>query len=264
MKVARRCIGRFRCYSVSGFCQGVHVVEIHVLQQRARPSRVGMRKMHDQDMASRLRAGDEAAFREIVAEYGGRLARLARSFSRNDAVIEEAVQETWLAVIRGIHGFEGRSALRTWIFGILVNQARRLAVREHRHAQVALGGNIASGPPSSREDDEDREPGMGRNGMWVEPPAPWGLENPESAILSQETLRVIEGALAHLPEAQRQVVLLRDVEGLGSEQVCNVLDLTDTNQRVLLHRGRARVRRALDRYVKDGTLEAPPARAVRR
>ncbi len=220
--------------------------------------------MHDPEIASRLKAGDEAAFREIVAEYGGRLSRLARSFSRNDAVIEEAVQETWLAVIRGIHGFEGRAPLRSWIFGILVNQARRLAVREHRHAQVALGRSVAGGPSSSPEDGEDREPGMGSNGMWAEPPAPWGLENPESAMLSKETLRVIEAALADLPEAQRQVVLLRDVEGLGSEEVCNILDLSDTNQRVLLHRGRARVRRALDRYMKEGTLEAPAARAGRR
>jgi len=217
--------------------------------------------MHDEQITARLRAGDEAAFREIVAEYGGRLSRLARSFSRNDAVIEEAVQETWMAVIRGIHGFEGRAPLRTWIFGILVNQARRLAVREHRHAQVALGGNIASGASSMAEDAEDHEPGMGSHGKWVEPPAPWGLENPESVFLSMETLRVIEAAVAELPEFQRRVVLLRDVEGLSAEETCNILEVSDTNQRVLLHRGRARVRRALDRYVKDGTLEAPQARA---
>ncbi len=215
--------------------------------------------MHDQELTSRLRAGDEAAFRELVAEYGGRLSRLARSFSRNDAVIEEAVQETWLAVIGGIHGFEGRAPLRTWIFGILVNQARRLAVREHRHAQVTHMGKTAAGMSSPHADAEDREPGMGRNGMWAEPPAPWG-QNPESAILAKETLRVIEAALAELHESQRQVVLLRDVEGMESSEVCNVLGLTDTNQRVLLHRGRARVRRALDRYMKEGALEARSTR----
>jgi RNA polymerase sigma-70 factor (ECF subfamily) len=218
--------------------------------------------MRDSDVVSRLRAGDEAAFREMVAEYGGRLSRLARSFSRNDAVIEEAVQETWLAVFQGIHGFQGRSTLRTWLFGILVNQARRLAVREHRHARVALGGNGVPGQSPSNGDG-DREPGMGRNGMWVEPPAPWGLENPESAMVSKETLGAIEAGLADLPETQRQVVLLRDVEGLGSEEVCNVLGVTDTNQRVLLHRGRARVRWALDRYMKEGTLDGRPAGAGR-
>ncbi len=220
--------------------------------------------MHDLELTSRLRAGDEAAFREIVAEYGGRLSRLARSFSRNDAVIEEAVQETWLAVIRGIHGFEGRAPLRTWIFGILVNQARRLAVREHRHSQVAHGASIPAGTSSSHADEEDREPGMGSNGMWVEPPTPWGLQNPESAVLSEETLQVIQAALAELPEAQRQVVLLRDVEDMDSSEVCNVLNLSDTNQRVLLHRGRARVRRALDRYMKEGTLETRSARREKR
>jgi RNA polymerase sigma-70 factor (ECF subfamily) len=215
--------------------------------------------MHDQAMVSRLRAGDDAAFREIVAEYGGRLSRLARAFSRNQAVIDEAVQETWLAVIRGIGGFEGRAPLRTWIFGILVNQARRLAVREHRHTCAAAAGEPARAP----KEGEDHEPGMGGNGMWAEPPVPWGLQNPESAILSKETLRVLEQALAALPETQRQVVLLRDVEGLGSKEVCNVLAVSDTNQRVLLHRGRARVRRALDRYLREGGHEAAPARVER-
>lgn len=168
-----------------------------------------------------------------------------------------------MAVIRGIHGFEGRAPLRTWIFGILVNQARRLAVREHRHAQVAAGGDLAPGA-SGTEDEDAREPGMGANGMWTDPPAPWGLENPESALLSKETLQVVETALAGLPEAQRQVILLRDVEGLESDEICNILGVSDTNQRVLLHRGRARLRQALDRYVKDGTLSVPPARAGRR
>lgn len=216
--------------------------------------------MQDHELVQRLRAGDEGAFRELVTEYGGRLARLARSFSRNDAVIEEAVQETWMAVIRGIHGFEGRSPLRTWMFGILANQARRLAVREHRHAQTALGTAGAPGPGSGDSAAEDREPGMGAHGMWAEAPVPWGLEDPAAVLLSRETLRVIETALEGLPESQRQVVLLRDVEGVGAEEACNILEISDTHQRVLLHRGRAQVRRALDRYVKDGTLEAPPAR----
>ena len=208
--------------------------------------------MHDRELAARLKAGDETAFREIVTTYGGRLARLARSFSRNDAVIAEAVQETWLAVIRGVDGFEGRAPLRSWIFGILVNQARRLAVREHRQAEIASGR--AAGSERSASNADDREPGMGRNGMWTDPPVPWGLENPESAILRRETLEVIEGALADLPESQRQVVLLRDVEGLGPEEVCNILGISDTNQRVLLHRGRSMLRRALDHYMTEGAL----------
>lgn len=216
--------------------------------------------MHDEDLAARLKAGDEAAFRGLVAEYGGRLARLARSYSRNDAVIEEAVQETWLAVIRGLHGFEGRAPLRAWIFGILVNQARRLAVREHRHAGGAASPTPGAASPEG-EDSNDREPGMGRDGKWAEPPVPWGLENPESVALSQETLRVVQTTVGDLPENQRQVVLLRDIEGLSPEEVCNILAISGTNQRVLLHRGRARVRRALDQYMKEGTLPPRSGRA---
>ena len=218
------------------------------------PHAVGRRivALHDRELADRLRSGDERAFRELVAEYGGRLARLARSFSRNDAVIEEAVQETWLAVIRGVHAFEGRALLRTWIFGILVNQARRLAVREHRHAQVAAGGNLSPGSAAETSAGDDLEPGMGRTGMWLEAPTPWGLENPESVMLSRETLQVVEAAIAELPDSQRQVILLRDVEGVDAEEVCNILGVSDTNQRVMLHRGRAHVRTALDRYMKEG------------
>ena len=195
----------------------------------------------------RLKAGDEQAFRTIVAEYGGRLARLARSFSRNEAVIEEAVQETWLAVIRGIGQFEGRAPFRFWLFGILANQARRLAVREHRHARI--------GGPAPRigavGEADDREPGMGEDGKWVTPPASWGLEDPASVFQSRETLAVIEEAVATLPVNQRQVVLLRDLEGLDAGTVCNILELTDTHQRVLLHRGRTRIRQALDRYLAE-------------
>ena len=216
---------------------------------------------HGQEFVARLRRGDEAAFRELVAHYEGRLTRLARSFCRNDAVIEEAVQETWLAVIKGIHGFEGRSPLQSWIFGILVNHARKLAVREQKHA---LAGQQVVHAETTREDSDDgdhREPGMGPNGMWQTPPTPWGLENPESAFLSQETLRIIEQALEDMPEAQRRVVVLRDVEGLSAEEVCNILGVSGTNERVLLHRGRARVRRALDTYLVE---RSPRPTSVRR
>ena len=207
---------------------------------------------HDQEFVARLRRGDEAAFRELVGEYQGRLARLARSFCRNDSVIEEAVQETWLAVIKGIHGFEGRAPLQSWIFSILVNHARKLAVREHRHDGVGQGVAPASASHEDAEDGDQREPGMGPNGRWETPPTPWGLENPESVFLSQETLRVIEQAIEAMPEAQRRVVVLRDVEGLPAEEVCNILGVSGTNERVLLHRGRAKVRTALDAYLGEG------------
>lgn len=205
---------------------------------------------HDQELVARLRAGDEAAFRELVGEFQGRLTRLARSFCRNDSVIEEAVQETWLAVIKGISGFEGRAPLQTWIFSILVNHARKLAVREKRHSEAGRRETPEMTMDKDPAGDDESEPGMGPKGMWENPPTPWGLENPESIMLREETLRVIEEALETMPEAQRRVVLLRDVEGLRAEEACNILGVSGTNERVLLHRGRARVRRALDAYLR--------------
>lgn len=202
----------------------------------------------DPAFVARLKAGDERAFRQLVEEYHGRLARLARSFCRTDALIEEAVQETWLAVIKGISRFEGRSPLQSWLFGILANIARKMAVREKRHHDV--GKELDAPITDSRDLDgnDEPEPGMGASGRWEQPPAPWGFEDPESIVLRQETLAVVERAIELMPESQRRVLLLRDVEGLASEDVCNILGVTGTNERVLLHRGRARVRLALDAY----------------
>ncbi len=214
--------------------------------------------MDEPALLQRLRAGDERAFRELVEALGGPLARLARSFTRDDAVVAEAVQETWLGVIRGLHGFEGRSALRTWIFGILVHQARRLAVREHRHR----ASSFAIVDDWDDERVAAREPGMSSSGHWLVPPTRWGLDDPESAMLGREVLDLVREAVEDLPNAQRAVVLLRDLEGLGSEEACNILGIEDTHQRVLLHRGRSRVRQALDRYLQDGVVgdEAPARR----
>ncbi len=219
-----------------------------------------MHGSHDRELAARLWAGDESAFEALVDEYQGRLARLARYFCRDEAVVEEAVQETWLAVIRGIGAFEGRAPLRSWIFSILANQARRLGAREKRMAQSPSGApRPERDPDPDAEDGEEREPGMGPHGQWERPPVPWGLEDPASVVLRHETLDVIAGALDALPERQRRVVLLRDVEGLSAEEACNILGVTETNERVLLHRGRVRVRRALDAYLRDES-RAPLAR----
>lgn len=220
---------------------------------------------HERLLVARLRAGDEAAFATLVDDLQGRLLRLARSFCRTDAVAEEAVQETWLAVIEGIERFEGRGALRSWIFGILVNQARKRAVREQRQAELSGPASEASqamaSSGSGAESPDEPEPGMGANGRWQTRPTPWGLEDPASAMVSRETLGVVEDALAGMPESQRSVVLLCDVEGLGPEEVCNILGISGTNQRVLLHRGRARVRRALDLYMREG--QSAPTRKER-
>lgn len=192
----------------------------------------------------RLRSGDEAAFASLVDGLNCRLQALASTFTRSRSLAEDIVQETWLAVIRGLDGFEGRSSLRTWIFSILVRRARTMAVREARRAEV-LDGN--------RPESSEWNPGQGRTGLWEGTPDPWGLETPESIYQSGEVLEVVRAALAGLPEAQCRVVLLRDVEDVSTRDICNILELTETNMRVLLHRGRARVRRALDRYFRDGS-----------
>jgi RNA polymerase sigma-70 factor (ECF subfamily) len=205
----------------------------------------------DDALVARLRSGDETAFAALVDHLHARLLALAATFTASRALAEDIVQETWLAVIRGLHGFEGRSSLSTWIFSILVRRARSMAVREARRAAPVR-------PAGDADAGEEWEPGRGRVGLWDQKPVPWALEDPAAIQQSHEALEVVLAALAALPDSQRQVVLLRDVEDVPARDVCNILDLSETNLRVLLHRGRARVRRALDRYVREG--EAPPSR----
>jgi RNA polymerase sigma-70 factor (ECF subfamily) len=196
-----------------------------------------------------LRTGDAAAFAALVDDLHGRLLALARTFTSSSVLAEDIVQETWLAVIRGLGGFEGRSALRTWIFQILVKRARSITVREARRDK----GSLPWDESEEENDSGEWRPGMGRAGLWEVAPVSWGLEDPDAVLRKWETLQVVESALAELPPLQRQVVLLRDVEDVPPEEICNILTLSETNQRVLLHRGRARIRRALDRYLRDGT-----------
>lgn len=193
------------------------------------------------DRLARLRAGDEMAFAALVDELHGPLLALAGTFTSSPALAEDIVQETWIGVIRGLSRFEGRSALRTWIYGILVRRARTMAAREARRKTGEAG---SSGP--------EWRPGAGTRGLWEERPVSWALDDPAAIHEGEEALRVVARALDALPETQRRVVRLRDVEGLPAQDVCNILRLSETNQRVLLHRGRAAVRRALDRYLREG------------
>ena len=214
----------------------------------------------ERDLVARLRAGDETAFAALVDEMHGPLLALARTFTASRASAEDVVQETWAAVIKGLPRFEERSAIRTWIYGILVRRARTIAVREARErslqaATASLNGRSADAPRP--------EPGTGgrvgwrlgggRVGLWDFTPRPWAHDDPAAIQEGQEALEVVARALEALPEAQRRVVRLRDVDGLSAQDVCNILHVTETNQRVLLHRGRAAVRRALDRYLRGGT-----------
>lgn len=194
------------------------------------------------ELLAPLRRGDEAAFTGLIDRHHGGLRRLARTFVSSDASADEVVQETWLAVLHGLRSFEGRSSLKTWIFSILVNRARTRAQREGRSVPLS-----SLGSPDDPEPAVDPTRFDGR-GMWSAPPAPWA-ETPEAQLLRGETMRVLEQALAELPERQRMVVVLRDVEGWSSDEVCNVLGLSETNQRVLLHRARSRLRSVLERFV---------------
>ncbi len=197
----------------------------------------------DQTLIEALQRNDDIAFRGVVMQYHGSLVRAARSFVPNNAIAEEVVQDTWIAVIKGIHRFEGRSSFKTWLFRILVNQARTRGLRESR-----------STPVSTQRDDD--EPSVAANrfhdaegrptGHWSSAPTDWGLL-PEAVVVSDETNSRILRAIENLPERQREVITLHDVEGLSSAEVSEMLDLSEGNQRVLLHRARSKVRAELER-----------------
>jgi RNA polymerase sigma-70 factor, ECF subfamily len=202
---------------------------------------------NDADLVARLREGDETAFAWLVDAYGAQMLRVARMYVRDRAVAEEVVQETWLAVLNGIDRFEGRSSLKTWIFRILANRAKTRGQRESRTVPFsALGGDSADpGEPAVDPDrflaaDDPRTPRA-----WASPPRDW----PEDRLLAGETLDVVRQAIEELPDAQRTVISLRDVEGWSAEEVAKALEISDGNQRVLLHRARSKVRDALERYL---------------
>jgi RNA polymerase sigma-70 factor, ECF subfamily len=200
----------------------------------------------DRDLAA-LRSGDEAAFRELYRRKHGMLKRIARRFVASDAVAEEVVQETWLAVVNGIDRFQGRSSLDTWISSILVNQARKHGVRERRSVPFCCVGSREADQPSVDPDRFERD-GDAWPGHWATPPRPW--QHPERRLLSLEAREHLKRALEQLPERQRLVVGLRDIEGCSAEETCALLELSEENQRVLLHRGRSRLRAALDQYLE--------------
>ncbi len=198
-----------------------------------------------------LRRRDEAAFAELVGRFAGPMLRLARMYARSAAVAEEVVQEAWLGVLQGIERFEARSSFKTWLFRILVNRARTRAEREGRTSPFsALGMDDREGADEAAVPRERFRPASDPVAPfhWGAPPRSWG-ESPEEALLSKETMGVVARAIAALSPTQRQVVTLRDVEGWTAEEVCNVLEISDTNQRVLLHRGRSSVRMALERHM---------------
>lgn len=187
----------------------------------------------DAGLVAALRAGDEQAFVILVRRHHPAMLRLAQGYVPSLAIAEEVVQDTWLAVLRGIGGFEGRSTLRTWLLRILVNRARTAGERERRTIAVA-----------------DPEPAVDparfdSSGSWAAPPEHW-VERAEDRVHAAKLAARLRLAIGDLPARQREVVTLRDVEGLSSEEVCSVLEISEGNQRVLLHRGRSRLRQVLE------------------
>jgi RNA polymerase sigma-70 factor (ECF subfamily) len=198
----------------------------------------------DAELVPRLRRRDEAAFALVLDAWSGGMTRVARSIVSTDASADEVVQDAWLAVIRGIGSFEARSSLKTWVYRILVNAAKRRAMREGRH----MSWSLVPGEDDTPTVDPSRFGGPGDQfpGHWLAFPAPW--PSPEQGTLAGEVNVQVEAALAGLPERQRVVITLRDVEGYSSDEVCSILQISAANQRVLLHRARAFVRGKLEEY----------------
>jgi RNA polymerase sigma-70 factor, ECF subfamily len=208
----------------------------------------------DAELIDRLRNGDEAAFARLIDAYSAPLLRLAMVFVQSRSIAEEVVQETWMAVVTGIRRFEGRSSVKTWLFKILTNIAKTRAMREKRtipfsEFEVESGDEPAVEASRFLPADHPTWPHH-----WATPPQPWSM-GPEGTAIDRETLAVLRRALEDLPRAQQLVVALRDVHGWPAADVCGALELSEANQRVLLHRGRSRLRGVLERYFAEGDRE---------
>jgi RNA polymerase sigma-70 factor, ECF subfamily len=205
----------------------------------------------DAELVRALRAGDEEAFMAVVRRYNGLMLRVALGYVRTQAVAEEVVQETWCAVLAGIDRFEGRASLKTWIMRILANRAKTRGQREARCVPFSsLGGPEEDDGPAVDADrflpaDHPRYPGG-----WSAAPGAWS-HVPDERLLAGEVRECIRAAVAELPARQQAVIALRDIEGWSPEEVCDLLDLSEGNQRVLLHRARSHVRTELERYFDE-------------
>jgi RNA polymerase sigma-70 factor, ECF subfamily len=205
----------------------------------------------DLQIVEALRSGNEAAFVSLIDRYHASMLRLAMAFVPSQAVAEEVAQEAWMGVLQGLNRFEGRSSLKTWIFRILTNCAKTRAQREGRSIPFSSLPEFNSDLSEPAVDPERfRGPDQQWPGHWVSFPRSWD-EIPEERILSQETLACIQEAIDDLPPGQREVITLRDIEGWASDETCTLLGVSEANQRVLLHRARSKVRRAVEKYFEE-------------
>ena len=208
------------------------------------PQPSGLAKGED-TLLARLRRGDEGAFDELVNRHHGALIRMAMGYVADREAAEEVVQDTWMAVIESLNRFEGRSSLRTWIFGILIHKAKDRGVREKRHTTFS--------DFESFDDDNEEAVDPARfhqsgewAGHWAFPPQPWDDQNPEKLLASQQAVDAMKEAIESLPRNLKDVLTLRDVEGVDAREVCEILKITETNLYVRLHRARERVRKAVE------------------
>ncbi len=207
-----------------------------------------MTVLAEERLVEALRAGDEEAFATLLRTYHTALLRVAQIYVSSLSAAEEVVQETWLAVLTGIDRFEARSSLKTWLFTILANRAKTRAARDRRAIPFSALENPAGVPEAAVDADRFLDPDHPRwPGHWATRPEPW----PEERVLARETHERLATAIDALPPAQRAVIALRDVHGWSSEEVCNALAITETNQRVLLHRARSKVRQALEDHLRE-------------
>ena len=212
-------------------------------------STVGASTHTEGELIARLRRGDEGAFDELVNKNHGALTRMAMGYVADREVAEEVVQDTWMAVIEGLGRFEGRSSLRTWIFGILIHKAKDRGVREKRHTTF-------SDFESLDDDNEDAvDPARFYQsgewaGHWALPPQPWDDQTPEKLLASRQAVEAMSRAIEQLPSTLKNVLILRDLEGVEAKEVCMLLKITETNLYVRLHRARERVRQVVEAYLE--------------
>lgn len=193
-----------------------------------------------------LRAGDEAVFLALVERHQGAMLRVASLYVKTSASAEEVVQEAWIGVLEGLHLFEGRAPLKSWLLRIVANRARTRGVRDARATPISALFDDAGEEGPSVPEVRFLEDGARWAGHWAEPPAPW----PDARVESRELVELVQQALATLPEGQRTVMTMRDIDGLESDEVCELLGIAEGNQRVLLHRARSRVRAYLEERLR--------------
>ncbi|BFU91288.1 MAG: RNA polymerase sigma24 factor [Nitrospira sp.] len=200
-------------------------------------------------LLARLRQGDESAFDELVTRHHSALIRMAMGYVADREVAEEVVQDTWMAVIEGFGRFEGRSSLRTWIFGIMIHKAKDRGVREKRHATFSSFESVGADSEEAVDPSRFHQSGE-RTGHWVFPPQPWDEQTPEKLLASQQAVNAMNQAIEALPRTLRDVLILCDVQGINAKEICEILKITATNLYVRLHRARERVRQAVETYLE--------------